>query len=142
MSACLHLLRTFTGWRLQFGDRKGEDIATIEDAVAWVGMISDAGFERFCTTTARRPKRLIELPKERWGSVYFTQKKHTIFRMPLKEISDHALDTDILMLPTVFRCERQFVGMVRGWRYLNGAEAPADLPPADAKLPDWYLEGA
>lgn len=142
MTDVLHLLRPFSGWVYRFGPRKNKPIETIDDAVAWVNMVRNAGFDRFSTTTARRPKRLIELPTERWGSVYFVQRKHTIFRMKLKEIVEYPFDVDIVMAPEVHRCERKHVGMVRGWRYCDDANAPRDISAEVGRLPDWYLEGA
>ncbi len=36
-----------------------------------------------------------------------------------------------VMTPRLIRVERRRVGFVRGWRYLNDADAPADLAPRE-----------
>ena len=143
MADRLHLLRPFTGWHWRMGPDKGKPIDTVQDAVKWVNMVRSAGIDAFSTTTARRPKRMIELPVDCRGSVYFVQRKHTVFRMPISWIdTEPEGEFDIIMRPTIHRCEARHVGMVRGWRYLEDKDAPPDRPADTGTLPDWYLEGA
>ncbi len=131
----LHLLRPLTGWRWQFGPRKGEEITDVEDALAWVDMIRKRGFGLFYTTTRRRPKRIIEAGSERYGSCFFCKSGVTMFRMPISGFDTDELETDIVMKPTAFRVRRKRVGLVRGWRYLEDADAPADDTRGDTDMP-------
>ena len=85
--------------------------------------------------TTRRPKRLAELDG---GSVYFVAKGETLFRcrlrgvIPVTEVDPdvsprwrHAwalvCDTRAVMV------ESKRVHRLQGWRYLEDADAPADL---------------
>ena len=142
MAGTLHLLRPFTGWWFQFGVRAGQRVATVDDAEQWVTTIRARGHDRFYTTTARRPTRMLSIPRTQWGSVYFCRGGTTLFRMPIGELIEGDMDTDIVVRPEMHRCERKHVGMVRGWRYLNDEDAPPDMKTDDRALPDWYLEGA
>jgi len=138
LTAPLHLLRGFTGWTRRL-DGKVQNIQTVDDAEDWVKHIADAGFDRFCTETTRYPRRVAEL---KGGSVYFVKKAHTLFRLPFIEFNSDELPYAILMRPQLIRCEHKHVGMVRGWRYLEDADAPRDLTAEEAALPEWYREGA
>ena len=127
MSAPLHLLRGFVQWRDR---RTGKDIKTIVDAEAWVKHVAELGFDSFYTETTRRPVRADELEG---GSVYFVggpKRNQALFRMPFKELEDYGDGTlyGIAMRPELIRVRQDFVGRVRGWRYLRDADAPPDLP--------------
>lgn len=132
----LHLLRAFTQWVDRDRDtRKLVYIKTVDEAEAYVKRICDAGFERFFTWSSRTPQRVAEL---KGGSVYFVAKRHTLFRMPFTSVEpdEHGnRGCAICMVPKIIRCEQKAVGMVRGWRYLQAADAPPDLG-AEASAPD------
>ena len=124
----LHLLRGFVQWN----DRRPGcgPIKTIDEAEGWVRYIAGCGFYRFYTETARCPMRLLEL--EDGGSVYFVggeRRSQALFRMPIVEIEvyDDAA-YGIAMRPELIRVRQDFVGRVRGWRYLKDSDAPPDLP--------------
>jgi len=126
MTAPLHLLRGFVQW----DDRRagGGPIKTIDEAEAWVRHIAELGFDRFYTETTRHVTRAAEL---QGGSVYFVggpKRNQALFRMPFVEIEGEAGDWAICMRPELIRVRQDFVGKVRGWRYLKHADAPPDLP--------------
>ena len=90
--------------------------------------------------TTRRPRRLAELEG---GSVYFVCRGETLFRCQLKDVmpvSDVAPDASprwrngwALVCDTeTIMVESKRVHRLQGWRYLEPAEAPADIP-ADHK---------
>ena len=124
----LHLLRGFTQWR------SGKHL---KDAEAYVERVRAAGYDVFYTWTKRRPKRADEL---KGGSVYFCRSGFTLFRMPFKRLVPIDGGFRIEMKPEIIRVEAKRVGMVRGWRYLEGDVAPADTPykpdtePEDARI--------
>ena len=127
MSAPLHLLRPMTQWHW-----KGRHLTTIEEAKSYVDHIAGLGFDRFYTATTRAPRRVDEL---KGGSVYFVRQGHTLFRMPLKAITDdrktarqYGGEVLIEMEPRLIRVEQKRVGFLRGWRYLEDRSKPADLP--------------
>lgn len=125
MTAPLHLLRGFVQW----DDRRtGEPIKTIDEAESWVRYIAECGFNRFYTETTRRVTRAAELEG---GSVYFVggpKRNQALFRMPFVEIEESGGGYAICMRPELIRVRQDFVGFVRGWRYLKDADAPPDLP--------------
>lgn len=114
----LHLLRPFTQWRIK--------PHTVDRAERYVRVIRQQGHDRFFTLTSRRPTRRDELLDG--GSVYFVGNRRTLFRMPLLGIDRDERGYWIRMRPELIRVERKLVGRVRGWRYLEAADAPADLP--------------
>ena len=124
----LHLLRGFVQWRNR---DTGKDIKTIEDAEDWVKHIAELGFERFYTETTRRPVRADEL---KGGSVFFVggpKRNQALFRMPFVEVEEYGGEGGmygICMRPELIRVRQDFVGKVRGWRYLEDKDAPPDLP--------------
>lgn len=124
MSGPLHLLRGFVQW----ADRRtGEPIKTVDDAESWVRHIAELGFDRFVTETTRRVTRAAELEG---GSVFFVggpKRNQALFRMPFMEIEGEAGDWAIFMRPELIRVRQDFVGRVRGWRYLEHKDAPPDL---------------
>ena len=90
--------------------------------------IASCGFGRFYTWTTRRPRRAKEIEG---GSVFFVggeRRAQALFRMPIVEIEASDGGFAICMRPELIRVERHFVGRVRGWRYLDDANAPPDLP--------------
>ena len=113
----LHLLRPFARWQMPE--------MTLEGAQEFVTDIDEGGGQ-FVTPTRRRPRRVDEL---KGGSVFFIQKRHTLFRMPYLAVTERRLPGWwwIWMEPKVIPVEKRFVGHVRGWRYLKGADAPMDL---------------
>jgi len=121
MSA-LHLLRGFVEW---YDRNEGQEIKTVDEAEAWVRHIAELGFDRFYTWTTRRVTRAAEL---KGGSVYFVRQGRTLFRMPFAHIENDGDGFAICMRPELIRVEEKRVGMVRGWRYLLGQDAPRDLP--------------
>ena len=135
----LHLLRGFVQWYDRLAGR-GE-IKTVEEAEAWVNHIADMGFDRFYTWTTRRVTRAAEL---KGGSVYFVRQGRTLFRMPFVRVEDDGDGFAICMRPELIRVEEKRVGMVRGWRYLLGQDAPPDIRPAEdgqaAELPSELRE--
>lgn len=121
----LHLLRGFVGWTNR---HDGTPITTVTEAEDWVNYVASCGFDRFYTWTMRRPRRAEELES---GSVFFVggeRRAQALFRMPLVEIEASDGGFAICMRPELIRVERRFVGRVRGWRYLDDANAPSDLP--------------
>ena len=113
-------------------------IKTVDEAEQWVEHIAGCGFDEFYTWTTRRPKRTDEL---KGGSVFFVggqRRAQTLFRMPLVSIDENDRGFAICMRPKIIRVERRCVGRVRGWRYLKGEDAPADLPDhqRDETLPE------
>lgn len=140
MSAPLHLLRGFVQWT----DRRRhlmepQPIKTIEATEVCVKYIADRGFDRFCTWTSRRPERGAEL---KGGSVYFVggpKRNQTLFRMPFIGIYEDGYGYEIVMRSELIRVRQDFVGKVRGWRYLEDKDAPPDLPAveiADIDMPE------
>ena len=132
----VHLLRGFVQW-----GRRGDPIKTVDGAQAWVTYIAASGFEEFSTVTTRRPRREAEL---KGGSVYFVggrKRSYALFRMPFLRIEPQGHRYAIIMKPELIRVRETRVGKVRGWRYLPDADAPPDLSPEEAALPDWYLKG-
>ena len=128
----LHLLRPFARWQRRDANGRRFDIKTVDQAEEWVAQIAGLGFDRFTTWTARAPARADEL---NGGSVYFCRAGRTLFRMPWGglEYEDRHRVWAILMRPEIVRVEAMRVGMVRGWRYLEGRNPPADRPrPAAA----------
>ena len=120
----LHLLRGFVQWH---DHNAGRDIKTIEEAEAWVDHIHEMGFNRFYTETSRRIKRADELAG---GSVYFVggeRRSQALFRMPFVEVEEGYNGFSICMRPEIVRVRQDFVGKVRGWRYLEDRDAPPDL---------------
>ena len=121
----LHLLRGFVQWT----DRRDDTpIKTVAEAEDWVRYIAACGYDRFYTWSTRRPKRAKALEG---GSVFFVggeRRAQTLFRMPLVEIEPDGDGVVICMRPELIRVERHFVGRVRGWRYLDGANTPPDQP--------------
>ncbi len=113
----LHLLRPFTEWRT------GGSVSAAEQ---WIASLPDDA--TFATWTARCPARLPELAG---GSVYFVRARHAVFRMPFLRVAPSSRKFAIVMTPRLIRVERRRVGFVRGWRYLNDADAPADLAPRE-----------
>ena len=113
----LHLLRPFTQWASG---------ASIDDAVEWVGWMPEDA--EFATWTSRCPARLEALDG---GSVYFVRARHALFRMPFLRVEPAGRQFAILMATRLIRVERKRVGFVRGWRYLDDADAPADLAPRE-----------
>ena len=130
MGGTLHLLRPFTNWRCEL---------TLEGAEERVASVAHGGHGVFGTPTRRCPKRIDALAG---GSMYFCQKRHTLFRMPILDIQppDGKTTTSkgapyrwtwIWLEPRVIRVEQLFVGMVRGWRYLESSDTPMDLTLPD-----------
>ena len=120
----LHLLRGFVRWTR---DNGREPIKTIDGAEDWVRYIAGLGFERFYTWTSRRPARAAELAG---GSVFFVggpKRNQALFRMPLVGIDEDGAGWAICMKPELVRVRQDFVGRVRGWRYLRAEDAPPDL---------------
>ena len=85
--------------------------------------------------TTRRPRRLEEL---RGGSVYFVAKGETIFRCRLKDVIPVTeVDPDVsarwrtawalVCDSRTVMVESKKVHRLQGWRYLEAADAPADL---------------
>ena len=129
----LNLLRSFIQWH----DRRPGcgPIKTIDEAEAWVRYIAEQGFDRFYTETTRRVTRAGELEG---GSVFFVggpKRNQALFRMPLIEIEDYTDQFAIAMKPELIRVRQDFVGKVRGWRYLEEKDAPPDMP-------DSYLQSS
>ena len=94
---------------------------------------------QFGSWTRNRPRRQVEL---RGGSVYFVHKKRTLFRMPLiciEPVRDFAHHVEEKYINHVaFVCEAQIIPVnpmtvkyLRGWRYLDSKDAPADTPEFD-----------
>lgn len=133
----LHLLRGFVQWTRRDSNGRNGPIKTVDAAEEWVSHIASLGFDRFYTWTTRRPRRAAELEG---GSVFFVggeRRAQALFRMPFVEVEEHDDGFAICMRPELIRVERHFVGRVRGWRYLDAASAPPDLPerePADELL--------
>ena len=125
MTTPLHLLRGFVQWEDR---RTGQPIKTVDEAESWVRHIAEAGFERFYTWSSRTPRRAEEMEG---GSVYFVAKSHTLFRMPFVEVEADGDGCAICMRPELIRVLPHRVGWVRGWRYLQDADAPADAPRLD-----------
>lgn len=128
----LHLLRPFSGWQRRDANGRRFAIETVDGAEEWVAHIAGLGFDCFTTWTARAPARADELEG---GSVYFCRARRTLFRMPWAglEYDDRHHVWAILMRPEIVRVEAKRVGIVCGWRYLEGRNAPADRPrPATA----------
>ena len=124
----LHLLRGFVQWQ----DRAGKPIKTIDEAAEWVEHIASLGFDRFYTWTTRKPRRAPQLEGD---SVYFVggeRRAQALFRMPFVTVEGEGDGKfAIMMRPKLIRVERRFVGRVRGWRYLAAEDAPPDLPQRD-----------
>ena len=129
----LHLLRPFAQWRCE------PTLKGAEERVANIALRHGV----FGTPTRRCPKQMDALAG---GSVYFCQKRHTLFRMPIYEIQppDGKTTTSrgnpyrwtwIWMEPRIIRVEQVFIGMLRGWRYLKDSDRPMDLALPD-DVPD------
>ena len=98
----------------------------------------------FGSWTKRTPKRVNELEG---GSVYFVHRGETVCRMPFhgleqitKENFPRATEqwighVAIVCWPEIVKIESQPVRYLRGWRYLDGENAPADLPCPDGTEP-------
>lgn len=126
MTAPLHLLRPFTEWHW-----RGRHLTTIEEAEEYVRHIAELGFEEFYTATSRAPKRVDEM---KGGSLYFVRSSHALFRMPFKHLESDESRAHryrgrhlVIMEPRLIRVEQRRVGFVRGWRYLQDADAPPDM---------------
>lgn len=129
MTAPLHLLRGVPP------NINGEPI-TLDEFVASVPRWAAQG-SVFGSWTRNRPRREAELEG---GSVYFVLKGETRFRMPflgLERVGDgnwpdvepeYLNHTAICCAPEVIWVERFPVRYMRGWRYLDGADAPPDVP--------------
>ena len=126
MTGPLHLLRPFFGWvdTLQ-GRRPVQSVREAEDMIKWG---RDLGYKEFQTTTRRRLARASEL---KGGSVYFCRSGFALFRMPFIRIVSEPPDHHITMEPLLIRVEPKRFGMVRGWRYLEDRNKPADEPAPD-----------
>ena len=131
----LNLLRGFVQWRAYGTER---EIKTLADAEHHVRHIAEQGFEQFYTWSRRRVTRAAELAG---GSVYFVggpKRNQALFRMPFVEVEEHGGGYAICMRPEIIRVRQDFVGKVRGWRYLKAEDAPPDLPAveiADVDMP-------
>lgn len=124
MAGKLHLLRSFVQWRV-YGTE--QEIKTIDHAAHHVRYIAEQGFEQFYTWTSRRPTRADELEG---GSVFFVggpKRNQALFRMPFVEIEESGGGWAICMRPELIRVRQDFVGKVRGWRYLEDRDAPPDM---------------
>ena len=121
----LHLLRPLVPelWGHKAGmTTVGEIRDYIEDRAKRGGVLG--------TWTSRWPKRADEL---RGGSVYFVHKKETVFRLPIRDLI-RQVETyrgrplhRIYIEPNLVWVAPRHVGMVRGWRYLEGDAVPPDL---------------
>lgn len=126
-----HLLRPFTDWPT------GKSVSAAE---RWIATMDAA--DEFSTWTVRRPARAAELDG---GSVYFVQARHTVFRMPFLRVARDGDMFAIVMAAHLIRVECKMVGFLRGWRYLDRTDAPADIAPrvntdADAMPPEMYTD--
>lgn len=121
----LHLLRPFSNWR----DGR---VKTVQEAEAFVNAVREAGYKRFYTWIRRRVAREADLAG---GSVYFV-KRNTLFRMPFIEIECEEGFYSIAMEPRIVRVEPLYVGFLRGWRYLDGSDAPADVAATPTAEPE------
>ncbi len=83
----------------------------------------------------QRPRRVDEL---KGGSVYFVYRNHTMFRMPfvgVEPVREFTTRYDpffenhfaIMCSPHHVAVEPRPVRFLRGWRYLEGRDAPPDL---------------
>ncbi len=123
----LHLLRR----RPATTDGKRMDFRQFREQCA--GWEAESGM-RFGNWTRRRPRRVGELAG---GSVYFVENREIRFRMELEGVvrvremfpaaGERFLDWWALCCrPRMIRVVQREVGWLRGWRYLEGADAPAD----------------
>ena len=140
MSSQLHLLRGFVQWTDR---RTGAPIKTIAAAQSWVEYIAGRGYSKFYTETSRRIRRADELAG---GSVFFVGRRGSeylaLFRMPLLDVEEGADSWYICMRPQIVLVQPRSVGWVRGWRYLAAADAPPDLPAAEAEAAPADLRAA
>ena len=128
----LHLLRPLVPelWGHKAGmETVGEICDYIRDRAEQRGMLG--------TWTSRWPRRAEEL---HGGSVYFAHKKQTVFRLAIRRVVRNHSRMIRPAGPPLHRIElgavpvlveSRHVGMVRGWRYLEGDAVPPDLGATD-----------
>ena len=127
----VHLLRPFVRWPLAAPTLPAVT-AYVEERRRRGGVIG--------TWTARHPRRAEELAG---GSVFFVRSGRTLFRLGIEDIAVTRTGmTRIAMTPFVYPVVAKRVGMVRGWRYLEERDAPADLPVAPSAADDRLPEGS
>ena len=123
----LHLLRNMPP---RIDGRPRDVEAFFRLAAIWRERDSLAGF-----WTTRRPRRTEDL---KGGSVYFTVKGETVFRLPfmrIERVRDFAPHTNerwldawaIVCRPETTLVEARRVYRLRGCRYLAPEDAPADI---------------
>ena len=136
----LHLLRPLVPelW----GQRAG--MTTVGEVCDYIRERAGQGYD-LGTWTSRWPKRAEELTG---GSVYFAHKRETVFRLPITDVIRnqwwgikpiYAPLHRIYMKPEVTWVQPRHVGMVRGWRYLEGDAVPPDVR-ADSSVADALAE--
>lgn len=122
--APVHLLRPFVKWPLA-EPTLAAVTAYVEERRRCGGVIG--------TWTARHPRRAAALIG---GSVFFVKSGFTLFRLGIEDIAITRTGmTRIAMTPFVYPVVAKRFGLVRGWRYVEDGDAPADMEAPHPALP-------
>ncbi len=130
----LHLLRPFSGWADRSAEARrlhgaaGRPIRTTLEALRYVDGLAERGITQIYTPTRRFPRRRAELMG---GSMIFCRRGSTLFRMPIAGIRSQYGDCRIYLEARVIPVELRQVGFLRGWRYADDVDVPADVDPRE-----------
>lgn len=111
---------------------------SLEDLLGWQkGRLKATKSDRLVHITRMQPKRRDEILNG--GSIYWVVKGQIIVRQRILDLTEvdrngvpHCgIVYDPIAVPVARRSQRAF----QGWRYLNAADAPSDLPAGALNLP-------